>query len=108
MQDYFTSILRYAYHNDISIKPDEAKVLLKEARALSKERGYNVFNVTKKCMTGIDAAEELANCGSSSSDSSSSCGRATVSSKDSRDLKRLLTTIFHNDILEAVFNAEKA
>ena len=105
MQDYFTSILRYAYHNDISIKPDEAKVLLKEARALSKERGYNVFNVTKKCMTGIDAAEELANCGS---DSSSSCGRAAVSSKELRYLKRLLTTIFHNDILEAVFNAEKA
>ena len=102
LQDYFTSILRYAYHNDISIKPDEAKVLLKEARALSKERGYNVFNVTKKCMTGIDAAEELANCGS---DSSSSSGRAAISSKD---LKRLLTTIFHNDILEAVFNAEKA
>ena len=96
MQDYFTSILRYAYHNDISIKPDEAKVLLKEARALSKERGYNVFNVTKKCMTGIDAAEELANGGSD---------RAAISSKD---LKRLLTTIFHNDILEAVFNAEKA
>ena len=102
MQDYFTSILRYAYHNDISINPDEAKVLLKEARALSKERGYNVFNVTKKCMTGIDAAEELANCGS---DSSSSSGRAAISSKD---LKRLLTTVFHNDILEAVFNAEKA
>ena len=105
MQDYFTSILRYAYHNDISIKPDEAKALLKEARALSKERGYNVFNVTKKCMTGIDAAEELANGGSDSSISSS---RAAVSSKDLRDLKRLLTTIFHNDILEAVFNAEKA
>ncbi len=105
MQDYFTSILRYAYHNDISIKPDEAKVLLKEARALSKERGYNVFNVTKKCMTGIDAAEELANCGS---DSSSSSGRAAISSRNLRDLKRLLTTIFHNDILEAVFNAEKA
>ena len=105
MQDYFTSILRYAYHNDISIKPDEAKALLKEARALSKERGYNVFNVTKKCMTGIDAAEELANGGS---DISSSCGRAAISSKDLRDLKRLLTTIFHNDILEAVFNAEKA
>ena len=105
MQDYFTSILRYAYHNDISIKPDEAKALLKEARALSKERGYNVFNVTKKCMTGIDVAEELANCGP---DSSSSCGRAAVPSKDLRDLKRLLTTIFHNDVLEAVFNAEKA
>ena len=105
MQDYFTSILRYAYHNDISINPDEAKALLKEARALSKERGYNVFNVTKKCMMGIDAAEELANGGS---DSSSSCGRAAISSKDLRDLKRLLTTIFHNDVLEAVFNAEKA
>ena len=105
MQDYFTSILRYAYHNDISIKPDEAKVLLKEARALSKELGYNVFNVTKKCMTGIDAAEELANGGS---DISSNSSRAAVSSRNLRDLKRLLTTIFHNDILEAVFNAEKA
>ena len=105
MQDYFASILRYAYHNDIPISLNKAKVLLKKARALSKERDYNIFNVTKKGMTGTDLIEAVSD---DCSGGSGSCGRAAVSSKDLRDLKRLLTTIFHNDILEAVFNAEKA
>ena len=96
MQDYFTSILRYAYPNDISINLDEAKALLKKARSLSKERGYNVFNVTKKGATGVtdnDSLRELSE---------------YIAPKDLRDLKKLLSTIFHSDILEAVFNAEEA
>ena len=93
MQDYFTSILRYAYHNGISINLNDAKALLKKAQALSKKQGYNVFNAAKR---GTRSTEDLQGL------------PENIDLKDLRDLKNLLAKVFHSDILEAVFNAEKA
>ncbi len=87
MQDYFCSVLRYAYHNDSSANFDnltktKAIALFKSAKELSKERGYSVFNVkSKKGMTGTEEVGKLS---------------------------KLVTTIFHCDILKEVFaNANK-
>ena len=96
MQDYFTSILRYAYNNDISINLEEAKALSKKAHALSRERGYNVFHVTKEGMTGAEILIELAKAKGVIKDA-----------KGSNELKKLVTTIFHSDILKEAFNAEE-
>ena len=93
MQDYFMSILRYAYHKGISINLNDAKALLKKARALSKEQGYNVFNAAKKGTRSTDALQGLPE---------------NIDIKDLRDVTKLLATVFHSDILEAVFNAKKA
>ena len=96
IQEYFTSVLRYAYHNNISIDLNRAKFLFKKAQALSRERDYNVFNVTKKGMTGTEILIELAKAKGVIKDT-----------KDSNELKKLVTTIFHSDIsdiLKEAFN----
>ena len=92
-QEYFTNILRYAYHNDISISLNEAKALLKADRLLSKERGYNVFNVTKKGMVGGDTLVELAEANGS-----------IRSTKGSSELKKPSQLFFTVTFLEAVLN----